>query len=105
MAFRRPMQPGGRHSNRVRIKQQASAVIPERITCRICNFPGVNYNTSPGGEFPTALVVTGTIYSWTNANDSIALIDKVVTPVPNVGSSCPACGGTMFLSGSRGEGQ
>ena len=91
---------------RVRVHiRPASPSVFEHVTCRVCGFRGIPLSTEPGENFPTALVVTGTTYSWTNANDPLSVIDKAVTPVPNSASSCPFCGSTRFLDGQRGQGQ
>ena len=77
----------------------------DRVTCSVCNFPGVAITTMPGENFPTQYVTTGSTYVWTNANDPLSVIDLTVTPVTNPRASCPFCGATLFVGGSRGQGQ
>ena len=81
------------------------APLPERLACRICGFRGIPLTVIPGENFPTALVVTGSTYSWTSASEPLSVIDKAVTPEPNPSVSCPFCGGTRFLDGMKGQGQ
>lgn len=84
--------------------QPSEASEPDRLTCAICGFPGVDIATEPGGDFPTAYTVSGSTYVWTNADDALSTLDKTVTPVPNASVSCNFCGGTRFLDGSKGSG-
>ena len=100
-----PPFPSPRRRVRVHITRQASRTLPERLTCRICGFPGIDVTTDPGENFPTALVVTGSRYTWASPSDSIAVIDKAVMPTTNPSVSCSFCGVTRFLNGMKGQGQ
>lgn len=77
---------------------------PDRITCSVCRFPGIAITASPGQDFPTAYTTTGTTYVWTSPDQPLSVIDKQVVPVPNPAVSCPFCGATAYLYGSKGSG-
>lgn len=93
-----------KYSTRHRIDQPSENSEPDRITCAVCGFPGVDIDTEPGGEFPTSFTVTDSTYVWTNTDDPISGLDKSVLPVPNPSVSCPFCGATRFLDGNKGSG-
>ena len=105
MGLSRRMTAPSHRGARIYLQRQATTALPERLVCRVCGFAGVSVDAGIGENFPTGFTVTGPTYSWTNANDAVALIDKVVTPVPDSGSSCPFCGATRYLDGSKGQGQ
>lgn len=77
----------------------------DRLTCTVCGFAGVNIATVPGENFPTVMVTAGTTYVWTSPDQAVSVIDKTVTPTPQSKVSCPFCGSTRFLDGSKGKGQ
>lgn len=77
----------------------------DRVQCSVCGFAGVNITTFPGEDFPTQYVTTGTTYEWASPDQPLSVIDLQVLPVPNSSVSCPFCGATRYLDGSRGQGQ
>jgi hypothetical protein len=96
------------HLRQLRVRQSgdgATSATPDRITCSICGFPGISIATVPGENFPTTYTTTGMTYVWASPADAITSLDKQVLPVPNPAVSCAFCGGTQFLSGSKGAGQ
>src|SRR5215510_4257500 len=99
------MRSHARQAGRVHIRPQSLAPLPERLYCSICGFGGNSTDVDPGENCPTGFVTAGSTYAWTSASDALSLIDKTVTPVPNPQVSCAFCGGTMLLTGRRGQGQ
>ena len=93
-----------RYSRTHRHDQPSENTEPDRIRCSVCGFPGVDIDTEPGGGFPTTFVTSGTTYVWTAANDAISGLDYSAEPSASTSSSCPFCGATRFLDGSRGSG-
>jgi hypothetical protein len=88
-----------------RIHRRYQGEVPDRIRCRVCNFPGVSVEATPGENFPTALVTTGSTYVWAASTDALSTLDLTVLPTPNPAVSCPFCGATRYMDGSRGSGQ
>mgnify|MGYP001573398338 CR=1 FL=1 len=87
----------------VRTFRRDAPDVPDRIRCRVCNFPGVSIDAEPGGGFPTAQVTTGTTYVWTNSNDALSTLNLTVLPTTNPQVSCPFCGATKYHDGNRGS--
>ena len=88
-----------------RVYRRHAEEVPDRLICRICGFPGNRVDVTPGENFPTALVTSGSTYVWTQSTDALATLDRTVLPVTDPAVSCGFCGGTLLLSGHRGSGQ
>jgi hypothetical protein len=97
-------RPTGRKVQRRPSGDGGPNTVVDRISCAVCGFAGVDIQTQPGANFPTAYTTQGSTYVWASPADAITSLDKSVTPVPAVGAACPFCGATNFLSGSRGSG-
>lgn len=78
---------------------------PDRLTCSVCGFPGIDITIQPGENFPTAYVTTGTRYVWDSPEEVVTTLDLQVLPVPNPAVSCAFCGSARFMDGSKGQGQ
>ena len=93
-----------RYNRRYRHDQPSENTQPDRLTCAVCGFQGVDIETEPGGDFPTTFTISGSTYIWTVPNEAVTTLDRTVTPVTNTSVSCPFCGATRFLDGSKGSG-
>mgnify|MGYP003393453967 CR=1 FL=1 len=88
-----------------RVYRREAPEEPDRITCHICGFRGNSAEVTPGENFPTALVTTGSTYVWTNSNDPLSGLDLTVLPTTNPAVSCGSCGASLLMSGHKGQGQ